>query len=548
MSLHIHRLFEDATEVERIDDLKDYLIEMLLTFNSLLKTAFDNKDFESFKKFGFAFDDILKYFQPKTSFFKVQMKFEAPQLTYEEKTELHHQLKVEKRLVEAKEKVEETKKCIWFGLGAWSTRLYRKQELTQNEFLTFFSDISTRFDNLEKLSSTFGLLTPFSDVGFRWDSWVLAEKREGEVFGIDTQEWMQWFYCIQGIRLTPTSIGEGTPIVPSRLTVKRLGNLKTVCNKIIEEPKKWESVLDEKIKEKTSNFLLLNQRASEQQIKIEKQWLVEQELSTRMCEDFKNETVKAWKTVERVGAIIERLGNFEDYDSNGKCKKIKYIGFNRLGEKAAFVEGWHIEYPGFGYTLGRSLGNGENGLLLKEICSSLKLHKKLKRNKICASMHSAIIRLRESRFKPTVIFIRDWETLTYIRKSERFKPKGKEPSSKIDVVGCRGYFEDIPIFLLHECPIDCCIVDIARLGVLIRCKLNSSSQPYLKISITQINDDVARSMIKKNPNLLKDEKGKDKTLEATIFDLKQKVHLRILEKVKFEIQDKNAGLRLEFEN
>jgi len=41
-------------------------------------------------------------------------------------------------------------------------------------------------------------------------------------------------------------------------------------------------------------------------------------------------------------------------------------------------------------------------------------------------------------------------------------------------------------------------------------------------------------------------KGKIKTFEAAIFDLKQKVHLKILEKVKFEVQDKNAGLRLEF--
>lgn len=546
MTLYIHRLLEDATELERINNLKDYLIEILLTFNRLLKTASDNKDLESFKKIGFAFDDILKYFKPKTSFFKVQIALQSPQLREEEKTELNHQLKAKKGLVEAKEKVEDTKKCVWFGLGAWITRLYRKQELTQDEFLTFFNEISTRFDNLEKLSSTFGMLALFSDVKFGWDFWVLKEKREGKVFGIDTREWMQWFYCIQGIRLTPTSIGEGTPISPSRLIVDRLENLKTACNTVLKEPKKWESALGDKIQEKVSNFLLLNERAAEQQIRIEKQWLVEQELSTRMCEDCKNKIVEAWKTAATVGAIIERLGNFEDYDVDDKCKKIKYFGFNRLGDKAAFVEGWHVGYVGFGEVFGRSLGHGENGLLLKEICGSLKLHKKVSRNKICASMHSAIMRLRTARFKPSLIFIRDWKTLTTIRESEGFKPKSKEPSSETDVVGCMGYFEDIPIFPLRECPIDCCIIDVAGLGVLIRCKLNSGLQPYLKISITQINDKLATSMIDKNPNLLKDEKGRDKTLEAAIFDLKQRVIIKILEKVKFEIQDNNAGLRLEF--
>jgi len=192
------------------------------------------------------------------------------------------------------------------------------------------------------------------------------------------------------------------------------------------------------------------------------------------------------------------------------------------------------------------LANGENGLLLREICSSLRSHKKSVLNEICASLHSAIMDLRKSQFKPNVIFIRGWDALTYLRKSERFKRKRRESSSKIEVAGCRGYFEDIPIFLLRECPTDCCIVDVAKIGVLNRCKLNSGSQPYLKISITQINDELAKSMIGKNPKLLKDEKGKNRSLETAIFELKQRVILKILEKVKFETQDRNAGLRLEF--
>jgi len=509
MSLHIRYLLEDATEVERIDDLKDYLVEILLTFNSLLKAALDNKDFGSLQKFGFAFDDILKHFEPASAVFKVQIALQRPQLRKEEKTELESQLKASKGLAETKERVENTKKCIWFGLGAWITRLYREQELTQNEFLTFFNDISTRFDSLEKLSSTFGMLTLLSDVKFGWDFWVLDEKREGEVFGIDTQEWMKWFYCIQGIRLTPTSIGEGTPISASRLIVDRLENLKNACNAVLKEPKKWENVLGDKIQEKVSNFLLLNERATEQQIKNETQWLIAQELSTRMCEDFMNKVVEAWKTSASVGAVIELLGNSMDLELNGECKKFNYLGFNLLAEKAAFVEGWHIGYIGFGEDYGRSLGNTENGLILKEICSSLKLHKKLKRNKVCQNLHSAIVKLKQLGFNPNVIFMRDWNALNFVRESERFKPKGgREP--KMDIVGYSGYFEDIPIFLLHECPTDCCIGEIARLGVLNRCKINGGSQPYLKISITEINEDVARSMIEKNPNLLKDEKGKDK--------------------------------------
>jgi len=300
-------------------------------------------------------------------------------------------------------------------------------------------------------------------------------------------------------------------------------HLKNVCGKILEEPKKWDSVLNKKAKDKTSNFLLLNQRASMKQIKAEKQWLVEQELSTQVCECFKNQVVKSWKAAASVGAIIELLGNSIDLTSNGKCKKIKYMGINTLPEKAAFVEGWHVGYPGFGDAHGRSLGMGENGLLLKEICGSLKIHKKLKPNKICEKLHSTIIKLRKLQYNPSAIFIKDWETLTFIRQNGRFKSLREKASSKIDTIGCRGYFEDIPIFLLRECPTDCCIVDLARLGVLTRCKQNSNLQAFLKISITKISDSMARTMIKKNPLFLKEKEGKDKTLETAIFDLKQRV-------------------------
>jgi len=546
MSLHIHFLMENVTEVERISDLKDYIVETLLTFNGLLKTALDNKDFESFKKFGFALDDVFKYFEPETQLLNVQVTLRDPSLTREEKSKLHLQLKIKQDLVEAKEKVEGIKKCIWFGLGAWATRLYRKQELPQNDFQTLFNDVSTRFDNLEKLSSTFGLLTSLSDVGFGWDFWMLKETREREVSKIDTQEWMQWFYCIQAIRLTPTSIGEGTPIASSRIVVDRFENLKTICNNILEEPEKWQSILNEKIKEKISNFLLLHQRAAEKQIENEKQWLIEQELSTQLCEGFTNRVVEAWKASASVRAIIEILGNCMDLKLDGECKKIGYFGINTLTDKAAFVEEWHVGYPMFGDTFGKSVANGENDLLLKEICSPLELHQKPKRDEICGSLHSAIMKLRQSQFKPDIIFIRGRDTLGYLRGSERFKPKSRDPSSKIEAVGCVGYFESIPIFLLRECPSDCCIVDIARLGVLNRCRLDSGSQPYLEISITQIDDKLAKSMIGKSPNLLKNEKGKDRPIEAAMLHLKQKVILKILEKTKFKVREENAGLRLEF--
>lgn len=547
-SLRVRNLLEDTTEINRIDDLKDYLIQILLTLNNLLKAALDNKDFRSFKEFGFALDDVLKHFHPRTSFFMLESQLASPRVTEEQKNNIRYQLEARKRLVESEERVDGTKNCIWFGLGGWITRLYREQRLSKEEFSTLFSEISARFDNLEKISTTFSLLTRFADTRFGWNFWELSEKREGEVVGIDTQEWLDWFYCIQGIQLTPVSMAQGTPIHPSRLIVEKMEHLKNVCNKTLEEPKKWDSLLNKNAKDKTSNFLLLNQRAADKQVKAEKQWLVEQELSTRLCEDFTNEVVKSWKAAAIMGAIIELLAKSTELTSKAKCKKIRYIGISTLAEKAAFVERWHIGYPGFGQTYGRLLGSRENSLLLNEICASLEVYKKLKRAKICQNLHSAIMKLNTSGFDPCAIFLKDWETLTSLRKDERFRSPRERGLSKMDIIGCRGYFENIPIFLLHECPADCCIVDFSRLGVLIRCRQNNDSRIFLEISITKITDSMARNMIKKNPDFLKDEEGKDKTPETAIFDLKQKVVLNILEKVKFDIKNKKAGLRFQFAN
>lgn len=548
MSLHIRHLLENTTESERIGNLRDYTVEILLIFNSLLKATVDSKDFESFKKFGFALDGVLKYFEPEPPF-GLQMALRSQNLTPDERTKLQSQLKVKQGLVEAKEEVEDTRKAIWFGLGAWTTRLYRKQELPQNDFLALFNDISARFESLEKLSSTLGLLTDLADVKFGWNFWLLSEKREGEVFfgsGIDTQEWMRWFYCIRGIQLTSTSIGEGTPIAPNRTVVDSLENVKAICGRILEEPEKWRSLLDDEVNEKMQNFLALHQRAAHKQIEDEKQWLIEQELSAQRIENFTNEVVEAWKTSANVRAIVEMFGSCMDLEPNGECKSIEYLGIRRFMDKAAFVEGWHISYAMYGGAFGKAMAKGENELLLKQICSPLKLHQKSKRDEIPASLRSAIMELRKSQFKPSVIFIKSRDVLVHLRESGEFKPRRGASPSEIDAIGCVGYFEVIPVFLLHESPSDCCVIDVAKLGVLNKCKLDSGSEPYLEISITRIDDESAKSMIDEDTGFLKNEEGEARSSEAAILDLKQRVIVGILEKIRFRVQEKNAGLRLEF--
>jgi len=110
-----------------------------------------------------------------------------------------------------------------------------------------------------------------------------------------------------------------------------------------------------------------------------------------------------------------------------------------------------------------------------------------------------------------------------------------------------GDFEGLPLFLENELPVDCCVLDIANMGILNRCKLTSSA-PYLKISFSSIDDKTAREIINKNPEYLKDEKGDEVPLEKAVNNLIIKIRVIALSKKDFEVQNRRAGMLIDFED
>jgi len=546
MSLHCSFLLKKTDDIEKVHNLRDYVIEIILTFNRLLKAAIDNRDVKSFKKFGAGLDGLLEHLQPMNSSFQLRMRIGDPSLSQEEKEQLNRQLELEKELESIKQRIETIRDFIWFGLGGWITRLNRDQKMGSDKFFEFLYEISSRFGTLEKLSSTYGQLGISEEENFGWSFWDIENEEEGKVvMGIGSHEWMQWFYCVQGILLSPVALDAGVSIVPSRVIASDIEAITRICSEIAASPMKWV-VTDSQIKERASTFLLLNQQAVAAQTKNEEKWLIEQQLSEQKCEDFQKETVAFYEKSGNVRRIIEKLGKYADYDnSDSKCQSIQVVGLNRLLDKAEFVEGWHVAYVGMEREFGRALGTGENKRLLGKICDSFELKHKCKKEEICQALRSAIVKLSELKIAPNVIFVRDWKTYKIIRKSEKFVPKDMGRQEEIDIVDLFGRFEGIPVVLVRECPVDCCILDIAAVGVLNRCKI-TSEEPYLKISIETVDNNLAKEIIKRNPAFLKDQSGKDRKPEDVIAELQLKVRVIVMSKKEFELQNKNAGIIIEF--
>ena len=384
MGLRYNFLLQHAEKLEKIHNLTDYVVEVLLSFNKLLKAALDNEDIESFKKFGDALDGILEHFEPRPSAFELQIKMNNPNLSPQEKGSIGLQLELKEELEKTRQKTDSVRALVWFGLGGWVTRLYRAQKLPSERFSAFFNEISTRFDTMEKISSAFGNLGISEEINFGWLFWDMEDKKEWHVVvGSDSQEGMKWFYCLQGIRLSPTSFGNKASLSPNRAISSGKEATAKICNEISQEMKKWENILGDQAKGKISNFLLLNEQADKQQTEIEEKWLVEQTLSEDKVKEFQDKTIAAYVAEGNMEKIIEQFGRLADYDeTDEKLKKITLLAINLLLDKAAFVDGWYVAYSGYEDQIGRAMGIGENKRILERICSSLELKQKSKKQKM----------------------------------------------------------------------------------------------------------------------------------------------------------------------
>ena len=544
----IQRLESDLTPLDELAQLGWYLIAISRTFNNLLETAVDARDQESFGQFGTALDYILQHYRPEhavTDHYQLAFRLQDENLSEEERQQLEQRFARYQTLVGIREQVQQIRQAIWFGISGWLIREFTKGRIQQPVFATMFEQARDHFRDLRELSSTYLAVRREDVIGLDWSRWVLSELPEGEAHWIDTDSWMRTFYCIQGLRLTPEDIGdEGTLIVPDRDLEHMLDSLKSTCERLQEERGLWRGIVSDQDLGRIDNLLELHRRAIVIERHQQEEWLIQQPISQAKWQAFRQEFLESWRDNAITRALISRFGIIEDRTNEPPPEGMPAYGVNTLDDKAAYVEGWHVAYPGWGSSRGLQMAGTEDALVIPSIANGLVVEESVDLNDLVDGLVSAIEALREQGYNPSAILV---DSSHWFRRSsfgaEDFVPRWAPECEPLDVPGFEGRLRGVPIIIIrHGLSGSALVADFGALGRWIQYQVTTAPGEIFELHLGEIDREKAEHLLDENPELLDDLGAKNR--EEGIRLLQQKVHLRILERFEYAIDDPQAGVRL----
>ncbi|NQT72025.1 MAG: hypothetical protein HQ553_04555 [Chloroflexi bacterium] len=282
----------DGKETARLDitQISAFLNEALNTFEDIFKIYMDIKDPDAFSHVGQVFNDF--------TIGTIQSS---------------HNREVENIYPE----IDIQRKIIWFGVGAWLIKMYQESNLsTSRKPLTgtakgakvaveqMLQTVSGNFNSLNELSVAY--IGSMHEEPFRrsWEHWVMSELSEDKVHSFSYDQWLNLFYCVQGLNLIPSD-----SIPPNRVFKREKDTLENVLGKIHSNPEVWERIIP-------TNNLGLEQietfkgeigKAAARYEEIEQKRIIDTPISKSKIQEFNQNLIKQWtKSAWMRGLVIAR--------------------------------------------------------------------------------------------------------------------------------------------------------------------------------------------------------------------------------------------------
>ncbi|OGQ29920.1 MAG: hypothetical protein A3B79_01765 [Deltaproteobacteria bacterium RIFCSPHIGHO2_02_FULL_50_15] len=270
-----------------------------------------------------------------------------------------------------------------------------------------------------------------------------------------------------------------------------------------------------------------------------------QRISPAKVDEFKNDVLKGFYDSATIRDIfVKYFKAYEDHRCEAIDDKKVGCGNDRVSEKAAFFDEWHIHYTDWGRNYGRNIAAGESSHVLKVIESN------------CQSVsNSSFENILENFQTPgdIAIFSTNVDIWQYFENSQNFKSKwhGVE---QLDIKSFAGWYEfrgmQIPIFKTYNKDADnqILILNRSKSGKLVQwTPLNKGDHSslvkdifYMDVQAFSENTQLMDDFIKGPPQWLKDigDTEKQRTyLEAC-------VRIIIFERFEYLIGDDFQGYKI----
>jgi len=558
-------------EIEEINHVKDFVLEIIQTYNSLLKHAFDNRDASNFSSYLSDLHSILHRFKPSEDNLRLleEMKLKAVNLSEVEKQEVQNNLDKVSLLEQAENEIQESKDELTFGLAAWCLGKLKESNFEDENLLKIWNHLLPYLpQELNKLIELLETTTSHKvEKNWGWTWWDLKEKR-GDQDGVITGE--VTFYAkvcdLFAVLLLKMLVGKSVSDIDlNNIEIKR--DLSFYLEKddsfarssviqIADNQSEWKKILSEdEAKSKTVALTLLSSLV-EKQKKEETKILVNTNISPLKVNEFIDNFISAYNKEVSLRNILSSFESVKYVKTISRKKK--YWGFNEIQDKEPFLESWHIDYGNFGEHYGRGLAESEDQIIFSEI--RLKSKTLGKQNLLSKAILSGVKKLESGGYKPTAIFTTfhfgEWRRSTLEDKS--FIPSWNASDSSFyrwpHFLGLYKHGRrKIPIFrywVRGSKEVSEVIVSDLRNFVKVNqyppysSKSEQSKSTQKEHFLFKVTDLSAESEQKTREKLIEDKPSWLEKYENKAEYLKQKVIVHVKEKFELVIKDQDASVRI----
>ena len=240
--------------------------------------------------------------------------------------------------------------------------------------------------------------------------------------------------------------------------------------------------------------------------------------------------------------MIRKFGKYKVGDVD--IKEVPPRGINTLVPKDIFVEGAYARNWAGLEDFGRSLGRIEGTRILTHISDHFRGRcVRFSFDDFVDKMDDVVDKMGSLGYEPNVIIAQNGEIVRKMSESSDFLPQWKQKGQDIPISGYKGTYRNVPVFLYPFWTNNSVLVcDLRKLGVLHQ--YYAKEEGPLKFEIRVIDKSTARQHFDEKPEPLKDEEGRMRSMEKAVHDLQKNVHLLILEKFEYNVEDDNAVVLL----
>lgn len=546
-----HSVENIVTFDKDIGAITDYSIRILHVLNNLLKSSIDLQDWEQYRYFASAMRQVYrsvdtKYDQGYLTILEIQTEQSQEQPVPESLKQRYLQAKA---IVREKERVGGTRKALMVGIGAWLLHLFETGRLTAPNLSDYRSSVDMEFLSASEMYELYCVYLDTRKINdlTDWTSWELAERPEsvdesgGGALVFDN--WLSRYYVIRMLELMPANEHMALPSLKSFFNSASI--LDMVKNQLsyLEKSPAWQDYLhvtDPAYKYRANALVKLHQAAADEQEVLEEIDIVRQPLDQEKVNAFRDDVQKSWLENSFLRKLFTHHRKFEMHPDREPPNDLQAYGVHELSEKEAYIKQNRIEYPNWGATYGRALGNSEDQLLAAQILGVET--KTTMENDLDNAIILRIAEMTSAGYSPIILCER---TLLYqlIYKSPHFRGHWALQNSLLDRLSGHGLYEETMVFSINGIPEKTIIMlDFGAFATLVQYRPTEKSDFPLYISIDEISVEKAKSILEKNPAWAINPRTKEAlSEEAAIRRIQQNVTIQIWERFRLENVNPKAG-------